>query len=112
MKKISLLFILLIVVSCNKKKEGTVKDLTSMTWSAIENQAKGKTVTMQMWMGDAKINQYMKNYIVPKVKKENNINLQIVDGQGTSVVQLLMTEQQANKTESDIDLMWINGFSL
>lgn len=109
MKKISLLFILLIVVSCNKKKEGTTQDVTSMTWSAIENQAKGKTVTMQMWMGDAKINQYMKNYIVPKVKKENNINLQIVDGQGTSVVQLLMTEQQANKTESDIDLMWING---
>ena len=64
---------------------------------------------MLMWMGDAKINQYMKNYIVPKVKKEYNINLQIIDGQGTGVVQLLMTEKQANKQKSDIDLMWING---
>jgi putative spermidine/putrescine transport system substrate-binding protein len=34
--------------------------------------------------------------------------LQIIDGQGQKV-QLLMTEQQANKSNSDIDLMWING---
>jgi hypothetical protein len=38
----------------------------------------------------------MRNYIIPKVKKENNINLQIIDGQ-VKVVQLLMTEQQANQ---------------
>lgn len=109
MKKISLLLLFLIVVSCVKKKEEKQLDVTSLSWSAIENEAKGKDVSMIMWMGDAKINQYMKNYIVPKVKIENNINLQIIDGQGSSVVQLLMTEQQANKTKSDIDLMWING---
>lgn len=109
MKKISMLFVLFIAVSCNNKKQEKQEDFSAMSWSSIENQANSKDVTMMMWMGDAKINQYMKNYIVPKVKKENNINLQIIDGQGSGVVQLLMTEQQANKTKSDIDLMWING---
>jgi putative spermidine/putrescine transport system substrate-binding protein len=50
-----------------------------MNWSSIEKA--GKDITMVMWM-DAKINAYMRNYIIPKVKKENNINLQIIDGQG------------------------------
>ena len=107
MKKITLLLILLAACSCGKRSEDKQTDTSS--WSAIENDAKGKEVTMLMWMGDAKINQYMKNYIVPKVKKEHNINLQIIDGQGTGVVQLLMTEKQANKQKSDIDLIWING---
>jgi putative spermidine/putrescine transport system substrate-binding protein len=109
MKKISLFLILLILASCSKKKEEVQENFSKLPWSTIEKQAKGKEVSMIMWMGDAKINQYMKNYIVPKVKKENGINLQIIDGQGSAVVQLLMTEQQANKSESDIDLMWING---
>jgi putative spermidine/putrescine transport system substrate-binding protein len=42
--------------------------------------ATGKDITMVMWM--VMQNAYMRNYIIPKVKKENNINLQIIDGQG------------------------------
>ncbi len=109
MKSIIPLILIFLLLSCNNKKQAPYKDIASMSWTEIEKQAHGKNVTMQMWMGDAKINQYIKNYIVPKVKKEHNINLQIIDGQGSSIVQLLMTEQQANKSKSDLDLLWING---
>jgi putative spermidine/putrescine transport system substrate-binding protein len=109
MKKISILLVFILLLSCKKKTEEKREDINFANWSSIEKQATGKDITMVMWMGDAKINAYMRNYIIPKVKKENNINLQIIDGQGSKVVQLLMTEQQANKSNSDIDLMWING---
>lgn len=97
------------IISCGKKKEEIQKDVASLNWEEIQKEANGKDVTLLMWMGDAKINQYMKNYIVPKVKKENNINLLITEAQGAGIVQLLMTEKQANKEKSDVDLMWING---
>lgn len=97
----------MVIISCAKKTKDI--DVTKLSWQEIQKNADGQDVTMIMWMGDAKINQYMKKYIVPKVKKENNINLQIIDGQGSAIVQLLMTEIQANKQFSDVDLMWING---
>ena len=109
MKKLSILVLVFLTISCNNKKPIKQLDFTSMSWQNIKNDANGKDITMMMWMGDAKINQYMKNYIVPKLKKENNINLEIINGQGNAIVQLLMAENQANKSKSDIDLMWING---
>ena len=109
MKKISLFLLALLMLACEEKNKKQELDIAKLSWEEIEEEAKEKNITMMMWMGDAKINQYMKNYIVPKVKKENGINLQIVDGQGAAIVQQLMTEQQANKEKSNIDLMWING---
>lgn len=111
MKKTLLLVIslLIVVISCKEKKEVVPKDYENMDWEEIAKEADGQTVTMMMWIGDPKINDYMKQYVIPKVKKEHNIDLQIVSGQGTAIVQLLMTEKMANKTTSDIDLVWING---
>ncbi len=108
--KYSFLFLFLILVSsCKKQESNTTEDISKLSWNQIEKNASGKSVTMMMWMGDAKINKYIKDYIIPKVKKENNIDLSVVDGQGTQIVQLLMAETQANKATSDIDLIWING---
>ncbi|MBC7642366.1 MAG: extracellular solute-binding protein, partial [Flavobacterium sp.] len=107
MKNIFYFLIVILIMSCSKKTPDV--DVKKLSWQEIKKNANGQEVTMMMWMGDAKINQYMKKYIVPKVKKENNINLQIIDGQGAAVVQLLMTEKQANKQFSDVDIIWING---
>ncbi|MBT0607434.1 ABC transporter substrate-binding protein [Aequorivita echinoideorum] len=110
MKKIVSLFILcLAMLACGEKEKKEVRDTSKLSWEEIEQEAHGKTVTMIMWTGDSKINSYMKNYIVPKVKKELDINLEITNGQGSAIVQLLMTEMQANKEKSDVDMLWING---
>jgi putative spermidine/putrescine transport system substrate-binding protein len=109
MKKISLVVLLIFISACKQDKKPATTDFEALSWEEITQKAKGQSVTMMMWSGDPKINAYMQDYIVPKVKKEHNIDLQIVSGQGAAIVQLLMTEKLANKSASDVDLVWING---
>jgi len=80
-----------------------------MTWQEIETEAEGSNVTLMMWMGDPLINNYMSQYVVPEVKNKLNVNLEIVNGQGTQIVSTLMSELESGRTESQIDMMWING---
>lgn len=109
MKKFILLIFSILIISCGENTKKNTVDVSKLSWNEIEKEADGKTVTMIMWMGDSKINAYMQNYIVPKVKKEHNITLEITNGQGPAIVQLLMTEMQASKEASDVDMLWING---
>jgi len=80
-----------------------------MTWQEIEETASGETVTMMMWMGDPLINNYMTQFVVPEVKSQFNIDLEIVNGQGTQIVTTLISELESGRSESQIDMMWING---
>ena len=98
-----------LITACGgKEKEENSIDLTSASWEEIEKEAQGKTVNMMMWSGDPKINSYMKNYVAPAMKERYNIDVELSNGQGNAVVQLIMTEKQAGK-KSNIDMMWING---
>lgn len=101
--------LMLILFSSCKQKEAVVTDASTMSWEEIERQAKGQTVTMMMWTGDSRINAYMNNYIKPMVKDNFDIQMDIVSGQGGTIVQLLMAEIQASTTVSDVDMLWING---
>lgn len=104
-----LIIIMIITIACGgKEKESIEKDIASMSWQEIEAQAQGRTVNMMMWSGDPKINAYMNNYVAPAMKERYNIDVEISNGQGNAVVQLIMTEKQAGK-DSNIDMMWING---
>jgi len=78
-------------------------------WDRMEEQAKGTTVNLMMWQGDPLINAYMQNYVVPQVKERYDIDLQIANGQGNTIVQILLAELEAGKPKSELDLMWING---
>jgi putative spermidine/putrescine transport system substrate-binding protein len=64
---------------------------------------------MMMWQGDPFINRYMADYIVPALKQQYDITLQIVPGQGTHIVSTLLAELEAGKQESSIDMCWLNG---
>lgn len=104
-----LIIIMIITIACgSKEKESIEKDIASMSWQEIEAQAQGRTVNMMMWSGDPKINAYMNNYVAPAMKERYNIDVEISNGQGNAVVQLIMTEKQAGK-DGNIDMMWING---
>ncbi|NCO62384.1 MAG: ABC transporter substrate-binding protein [Flavobacteriales bacterium] len=109
MRRFIIILLSVMAFSCGENKKQEAVDVLSLSWEDIQQQANGKTVTMMMWTGDSKINSFMKDYIVPKVKEEHNINLEITSGQGAAIVQVLMTEEMANKSQSDIDLVWING---
>lgn len=101
--------LLCLFVACSSPKPPASDGLQTADWETISAQAAQSTVNMMMWQGDPLINAYMREYVVPSVQEKYGIDLQIANGQGNAIVQLLMTEKQALKSASQIDLMWING---
>lgn len=81
------------------------------SWNEVRENADGTSVTMMMWQGDRNINNFMNQFVVPAVKNRYNINLDIVNGQGSTIVSILMNELEAGKRSSNLDLVWINGES-
>lgn len=98
---------ILIISACSSSSD--MEDPRGMPWPEIEAAAEGTNVTMMMWMGDPLINNYMSQYVVLEVKDRFNIELEIVNGQGTQIVSTLMSELESGRSRSQIDMMWING---
>ncbi|WP_337872602.1 ABC transporter substrate-binding protein [Ignavibacterium sp.] len=98
---------LIIFASCNKKVKE--ENISNLNWEKIVEKAKGSELTLMMWSGDPFINAYMNNYVIPEVKNKFGIILNISEGQGSKIVQILMAEKEAGKNKSELDMMWING---
>lgn len=104
------LFTALFLIACNDTQQrSTPTDPATLTWEQILQQAQGSTVHLMMWQGDPLINAYMQQYVAPAVKEQFGVTLDIASGQGNIIVQSLMTELEAQKTTSELDLAWING---
>lgn len=101
------MFILLLLSACSSGGEQAAAPAAD--WDATVQAAKGQSLTMMMWQGDPFINRYMADYVVPELKQQYDIRLQIVPGQGTHIVSTLLAELEAGKPESSIDLCWLNG---
>lgn len=104
---ITLLYLLLFI-GCAQAPSNE-PDLSEMNWGEIETLAQGSDVNLIMWMGDPFINAYMRDYVTPALKEQFGISLNIGSGQGNQIVSMLMTELEAGKAESEIDMVWING---
>ncbi|MFT4737010.1 MAG: putative spermidine/putrescine transport system substrate-binding protein [Paraglaciecola sp.] len=103
------LLVMLGLQGCQSSDEGDKQSLADQSWDQLLETAKGQEVTMMMWQGDPLINRYMSDYAVPLLDSVHNIKLSIVSGQGNDIVNLLMSELEASKQSSEIDMMWING---
>jgi putative spermidine/putrescine transport system substrate-binding protein len=108
MHKPIITIILICFLGCKTDKTSD-ESVDLSDWALIETQGQRQNINLMMWKGDPKINAYMSDYVLPKVKAQYGIDVNIVSGQGNMIVQSLMTELQANKSESEIDLVWING---
>jgi len=110
MRSRRLLIVALLLTGCGRGRAPEAKgDLLAQPWPEIERQARGQTVTLAMWMGDPFINKYINEYVAPNLKQRYRVNLNVVSAQGGQIVSMLMTEIEAHKTQSNVDLMWING---
>ena len=78
-------------------------------WQHIEAAARGHTVSMAMWQGDPAINAYMRDFVVPRVLIEHGITLKLIALQGDAIVSALLSETEAGRPVSALDLVWING---
>ena len=97
------------LMSCNNNDGGNKADPVQLSWDEILKEAKGETVNFMMWQGDPQINKYINDYVVPAAKEKYGINLQVSAGQGNQLVSILMSEKEAGKKSSEIDMCWING---
>lgn len=104
-----ILFLLAILIGGCRAESPNVDEIDSLTWSELDQSARGTTVRLAMWDGDPMINAYMRDFIAPQLKSDHGIELKIIGGQGNHLIDKLMVELEAGKRAGDIDLMWING---
>ena len=105
-----ILFLLFSLFACqNNQPASAPANVADLSWPQVEQQAKGSSVHLLMWQGDPLINKYMSEWVVPEIKKRYAIDLDIAPAQGAEIVKLLLGEKEAGKTESSVDLGWING---
>jgi putative spermidine/putrescine transport system substrate-binding protein len=113
MKKLLILFVSFAIsaclAGCGSRAKENKEDLNTLSWEEITQKAQGQTVSWMMWQGSPYVNKYINNYVIPEVKERYNISLEISGGQGNQIVSTLMTEIEAGKDVSDVDLAWING---
>lgn len=103
-----IILLFLFTLSACKPEKSTTAELPK-NWEHMVSMAKGSTVRMFMWTGDPYINRYMQDYVVPAVKTQFGIDLQISSGQGNQLVSMMATELEAGQETSSADMMWING---
>lgn len=78
-------------------------------WPEVEAEARGQTVDFVMWQGNPAINAYFRDFVIPHLREHYGITLRPLPGQGSDLVSRLMTEREAGRATSEIDVMWING---
>nr|MBX2821184.1 hypothetical protein [Rhodothermaceae bacterium] len=109
MKHPFLLFLFLLFwIGCSTDQPDDA-DVLTRSWDDIVASASGTQVNMIMWMGDPYINGYMNDFVKPTLKERYNMDLNIGSGQGNQIVSMLMTEMEAGKARSEVDMVWING---
>ncbi len=96
-----------LLAACGKQAPPEI-DPRTLSWSAIEQAARGAEVHLAMWTGDAAINRYMQEFVVPRLRERYDIRLNIVPAQG-DIPALLGNELAAGQQRSHYDVVWING---
>ncbi len=100
--------LLLLLLACGEEQDTSAGELPA-DWDGIVAAARGQTVDWMMWAGDPLINDYVTSYVAPTVRERYGIELNVIPGQGSQIVQLLLGELEAGRERSEIDLGWING---
>lgn len=106
----TLLACTLLALACSACRQAPAPaDAPAASWEQVLAGARGQQVTMAMWQGDPAINAYMREYVAPQLASQYGVTLQLVPGQGSEVVTSLLTEAEAHRPVSALDVVWING---
>ncbi len=85
-------------------------DLLSQDWQDVVAAADGQQVNMYMWGGNDHINQYLDEWVAPRMKEQYNIELARVPiNDSQDIVNQLLDEKVAGKEDGSMDVIWING---
>lgn len=79
-------------------------------WDAVLEAAKGQTVSWYGYGGDANRNEWIETVLVPRLKDEYDITLELVGMDINDILTQLSGEMQADpEADGSIDFIWING---
>lgn len=79
-------------------------------WSDVRAAAEGSTVRWWMYGGDARINAYVREHVVPAAAAEGITLEQVPIDDTADAVQRVLAEREAGRDSGGaVDLIWING---
>ena len=91
------------------KAEEKKEETGSEAFDKLVEEAKGQTVNFYGWGGDDRLNQWLDGFHAEYLKKNYDITLNRVPMGIEDILTQLSAEKKAGSTESDIDMIWING---
>ena len=79
-------------------------------WAEVQERAAGQTVRWWMYGGDARVNAYVRDHVIPAAA-ERGVTLEQVPVEDTGdAVQRVIAEREAGRESGGaVDLIWING---
>ena len=82
-------------------------DLSNLSFEEIAEKAKGTSINFYGWGGDDKRNQWIDEYVIPKVKEEYDLTVNRVPMDIDEINNLMLAEKDS--TDGNVDVVWING---
>ncbi|MCP3029268.1 hypothetical protein [Halobacillus sp. A5] len=104
-----LLFCLILSACTQSDAPPSLDEIKDKDWDSIKEEADGSEVRLYMWGGDEGINEYIDEWLIPRLKEKYNLTLERVPMDTEEILQKLQTEQQAGKNTGTIDIIWLNG---
>jgi len=107
--------LLLVLTSCSSEPEpernpSSPKRLLEQPWNQLTDAARGSRVNLFMWGGDSGYNRYIDDYAAPALKRDYGIDLhRVAIGSSEEIINKLMAEKSAGRTQGTVDLLWANG---
>ncbi|MFG6150442.1 ABC transporter substrate-binding protein [Halobacillus sp. B23F22_1] len=99
-----------LLTGCNQSgSSADLQELKERDWASIVEEANGSEVRLYMWGGDEGINEYIDEWLQPRLQEEYNMTLKRVPMNTEEILQKLQTEKQADKQTGTIDIIWLNG---
>lgn len=87
----------------------SAEEIDYSDWDAVLAAADGQTVTWYGYGGSTNRNEWIETVLIPRLKDEYNITLELVGMDINDILTQLSGEMQAGTEEGSIDFIWING---
>ncbi|MDE4083534.1 ABC transporter substrate-binding protein [Planococcus maritimus] len=105
--------LVLALSACSSEDAGNATDADSLLtddWEVIQEAAQGQEVNMYMWGGNDNINNYLDEWVAPRLKEQHGVELNRVPmNDAQDIINQLLDEKTAGKTDGSMDIVWING---
>ncbi|MFT7598443.1 MAG: putative spermidine/putrescine transport system substrate-binding protein [Acidimicrobiales bacterium] len=106
---ISALVAFCLVAAACASSDTTGHPVAPPTWNEVLADADGQTVQLWMWGGDAVLNAYIEDHVVPCAAAKGVVLEQVRLDVTEDGIARIVSEIEAGTTDGAVDLLWVNG---